>query len=65
MFLKLGIRSKFYISNQIIFAFALFLQEIFSRNLDQFEKGEVTVFSGSGQLYKKSYVVSIPFKISI
>ena len=26
------------------FAFALFLQEVFSRNLDQFEKGSVTVF---------------------
>ena len=26
------------------FAFALFLQEVFSRNLDQFEKGQVTVF---------------------
>ena len=26
------------------FAFALFLQEVFSRNLDQFEQGQVTVF---------------------
>ena len=26
------------------FAFAIFLQEVFSRNLDQFEKGQVTVF---------------------
>ena len=45
------------------FAFALFLQEVFLRNLDQFEKGQVTLFSHSGQqLYKKSYVRHYPLQ---
>ena len=63
MFLKLGVMSKFYILNWItLYEFALFLQEVFSRNLDQFDKGEVTVIWHSSQLYKKSYVSQYPLQ---